>query len=270
MKARCSLISVVVLFAAGVLTTSSYGEFDPETCVGVWLFDEGEGDIAADSSGKGNDGELIGGPAWVDGKFGSALEFDGASSYVSVPDSESLNPTTAITLGAWIYPKGFTDNGNGLLTKEGQYILGLNWPQGGNAQKLNLWLTIGSWILFASEDEVPADSWSHVAVTYDGSAKKLYINGNLVDLGVFNGADRQGEIGTSANDILIAQGNTGVGGQAFKGLIDEIAVFNVALTESDIKDFMTGWSFLLAVTPASKLTTTWAAIRAYHLQFYAQ
>lgn len=262
MKARCLLIGVVVLFAAGVLTASSYGEFDPETCVGVWLFDEGEGDIAADSSGNENNGELMGDPEWVDGKFGNALEFDGASSYVSVPDSESLNPTTAITLGAWIYPKGFTGNGNGILTKEGQYILGLNWPQGGNAEKLNLWLTIGGWILFASDDAVSADSWSHVAVTYDGSTKKLYIDGNLVNSGVFNAADREGEIATSANNILIAQGNTGVGAQAFKGLIDEIAVFNIALTETDIKDFMRGWGFLTAVTPASKLTTTWAAVKA--------
>jgi hypothetical protein len=77
-----------------------------------------------------------------------------------------------------------------------------------------------------------------------------------VDLGVFNGADQQGEIGTSANNILIAQGNTGVGAQAFEGVIDKIAIFNVALTENDIKDFMKGWSSLLAVTPASKLTTT--------------
>ncbi len=254
MKVRYLLIGVVILFATGVLTASSYGEIDPETCVGVWLFDEGEGNTAADSSGNGNDGELMGDPAWVVGKFGNALEFDGAGSYVSVPDSGSLNPTTAITLGAWIYPKGFTGNGNGILTKEGQYILGLNWPQGGNAQKLNLWLTIGAWVLF-SGDEVPADSWSHVAVTYDGSAKEMYINGNLV-----NSEAQEGEIATSANDILIAQGNTGVGAQAFKGLIDELAVFNIALTETDIKDFMMG--FLTAVTPASKLTTTWAAVKA--------
>jgi hypothetical protein len=262
MKARCLSTGLLVLFTTGALTASSYGEFDPETCVGIWLFDESEGDIVADSSGKGNDGQLMGDPAWVDGKFGSALEFDGAGSHVSVPDSESLNPTTAITLAAWIYPKGFTGNGNGLLTKEAQYILGLNWPQGGNAQKLNLWLTIGGWILFASDDEIPADSWSHVAVTYDGSTKKLYIDGNLVNSGVFHAADQQGEIGTSANNILIAQGNTGVGSQAFEGLIDEIAVFNVALTESDIKDFMRGWGFLLAVTPARKLAATWGAVKA--------
>jgi len=253
MKARCLLIGVVVLFAAGVLTASSYGEIDLETCVGIWLFDEGEGNIATDSSGNENDGELMGGAEWVEGKFGNALEFDGANSYVSVPDSESLNPTTAITLGAWIYPEEFTGNGNGILTKEGQYILGLNWPQDGNGQKLNLWLTIGGWILF-SGDAISADSWSHVAVTYDGSTKKMYIDGNLV-----NSVNQEGEIGTSANDILIAQGNTGVGAQAFKGLIDEIAVFNIALTETKIKDFMRG--FLAAVTPASKLTTTWAAVK---------
>ena len=60
MKAKYLSIGVVVLFIAGVLTASSFAELDPETCVGVWLFDEGEGDIAADSSGEGNDA-----PFWV-------------------------------------------------------------------------------------------------------------------------------------------------------------------------------------------------------------
>lgn len=257
MKARYLLIGVVVLFAAGVLTTSSYGEIDLGTVVGVWLFDEGDGDIAEDSSGNENDGELIGGPEWVEGKFGSALEFDGASAHVLVPDSESLHPTAEITLGAWIYPKGFTPNGNGLLTKEGQYILGLNWPQGGNAEKLNLWLTIGGWIFFTSDDPVSADSWNHVVVTYDGSIKKAYIDGDLV-----NSVDQGGEVGISANPILIAQGNTGVGAQAFEGLIDELAIFNVALTDAEVKDFMKGWGSVIAVAPAGKLTTTWAAVKA--------
>jgi len=129
-------------------------------------------------------------------------------------------------------------------------------PQGGNAQKLNLWLTIGGWILFHG-GEVPADSWSHVVVTYDGSTKDMYIDGELV-----SSEDQGGDIAVSANNILIAQGNTGVGAQAFTGLIDEIAIFNVALTEADIKDFMRGWSVLIAVAPAGKLTTTWATVKA--------
>jgi len=255
MKNRSIILALVFIFI-GLFVGSSYAKFDLKNCMGVWLFDEGDGDIAVDSSGNGNDGELMGGPEWVEGKFGNALEFDGASSHVLVPDSESLNPTEAITLGAWIYPKGFTGDGNGLLTKEVQYILGLNWPQGGNAQKLNLWLTIGGWILFHG-GEVPADSWSHVVVTYDGSTKDMYIDGELV-----SSEDQGGDIAVSANNILIAQGNTGVGAQAFTGLIDEIAIFNVALTEADIKDFMRGWSVLIAVAPAGKLTTTWATVKA--------
>ena len=48
-----------------------------EDAIGVWLFDEGKGEVAKDSSANGNDGELIGGPKWVKGKFGQGLEFDG-------------------------------------------------------------------------------------------------------------------------------------------------------------------------------------------------
>jgi len=245
------------LMLVSMFTVIASAKIDPNTIMGMWLFDEGEGVVAKDSSGNGNDGELMGNPAWVEGKFGTALEFDGASSYVSVPDSESLNPTAAITLGAWIYPEGFTANGNGILTKEVQYILGLNWPQGGNEQKLNLWLTIGGWILF-SGDAVSADSWSHVAATYDGSTVKMYIDGNLV-----NSVDQEGEIATSANDILIAQGNTGIGSQAFEGLIDEIAVFNIALSADDVKDLATkGFAGTQAVSKKEKLSVTWGKVKA--------
>ena len=71
-----SLIVLSLMFA-GV----SSAELDPKTVVGMWLFDEGKGDTAVDSSENGNDGELVNGPKWVkDGQFGSALEFDGNES----------------------------------------------------------------------------------------------------------------------------------------------------------------------------------------------
>ena len=86
----------------------------------------------------------------------------------------------------------------------------------------------------------------------------MYINGEPV-----SSEAQQGAIGVSANDILMAQGNTGVGAQAFDGLVDELAVFSVALTEAEIKDFMKGWDFLIAVAPAGKLATTWAGIKLH-------
>jgi hypothetical protein len=221
------------------------------------LFDDGKGDVAMDSSGNKNDGKLTNDPKWVDGKVGKALEFDGANSHVVVTNSDSLNPTDAITLTAWVYPKGFTANGNGILTKDGQYILGVNWPQGGNAEKITQWLNFAAgvgWIIF-SGDAVKQDEWNHIAVTYDGSVRKAYLNGKMV-----NSADQKGALSVTANNVLIAQGNTGVGSQAFKGIIDELALFNVALSDTDIRDSMVG--FFFAVEPSGKLTTTWASVKS--------
>ena len=64
-----------------------------EDAIGVWLFDEGKGEVAKDSSANGNDGELIGGPKWVKGKFGQGLEFDGKGTSV---ETESADKLTAL------------------------------------------------------------------------------------------------------------------------------------------------------------------------------
>ncbi len=77
MKAGCLMIGVVVLFVTGLLTNSSYADISLEDAVGIWLFDEGNGDIAKDSSGNGNEGQIMNAPEWVDGKSGKALRFDG-------------------------------------------------------------------------------------------------------------------------------------------------------------------------------------------------
>ena len=95
---------VVTAGLALTLANVSFAVIDPETAVGIWLFDEGSGGTAMDSSGMGLDAELIDDPAWVDGKFGKGLEFDGASSYVTVPDHE--NPSEALTLSIWVQSTG--------------------------------------------------------------------------------------------------------------------------------------------------------------------
>ena len=59
--------------------------------VALWLFDEGQGDTVKDSSGNDNNG-VIEGAEWTNGKFGSALKFDGETTRVVIPTSDSLNP----------------------------------------------------------------------------------------------------------------------------------------------------------------------------------
>ena len=73
--------------------------------VGHWTFDEGIGTVAADSSGSGNNGALVGPPVWTAGISGSALDFDGVSDRVIIPDSSTLDVTQSITIAAWIMPR---------------------------------------------------------------------------------------------------------------------------------------------------------------------
>ena len=74
-------IAMVVLFAGGILATSGHAEVSMDNVVGLWLFDEEEGDIAIDSSGNGHNGTIKGGPDRIDGKFGGALTFDGLDDF---------------------------------------------------------------------------------------------------------------------------------------------------------------------------------------------
>ncbi len=71
--------------------------------IALWHFDEGTGNTVYDASPNGNNGTLVNGATWTTGRFGSALHFNGENQYVRVPDSESLNPTSAITIELWTY-----------------------------------------------------------------------------------------------------------------------------------------------------------------------
>ncbi len=81
-------MAVRVLSICMIVTLSfvipSYAKIDPKTIVGAWLFDEGQGDSAGDSSGYNRDGNLQGGAKWVEGKFGKALELNGKDAWVDI------------------------------------------------------------------------------------------------------------------------------------------------------------------------------------------
>ena len=90
MKMKYSLIAIGVLFIIGLSVSSTYAKIDPETAVGIWLFEEKKGNEVEDSSGKGHNGMIQGPTKWVEGKFGEALEFAGGNS-VSIPDDDAFN-----------------------------------------------------------------------------------------------------------------------------------------------------------------------------------
>jgi len=110
---RIAVVCISLIVLGLILTGQSIAAVDPATVAGMWLFDDGAGDVAKDSSGNGLDADLIDGPSWVTGKFGGALEFDGGGAHVVVPDHE--NPSEAITVSIWAKSNTETWNVHGWM-----------------------------------------------------------------------------------------------------------------------------------------------------------
>ena len=99
---RLTIICICFIIVSLMIAGQSYAEVESENILGIWLLDEGTGDIAEDSSGNGNDGTLGGGPTWIDGVYGKALDFSGSSSYVDCGNAEMLN-VDVFSVSFWCY-----------------------------------------------------------------------------------------------------------------------------------------------------------------------
>jgi len=97
------MVCLTSLLIAGILGSVCLADSDP---IAYWAFDEGNGKTVKDLSGKNNGGDIMGNIEWEEeGKYGSALNFDGLTGYVNVPDAESLQITDAITIAVWVNPQ---------------------------------------------------------------------------------------------------------------------------------------------------------------------
>lgn len=219
-------------------------------------FDEGSGDVARDLSGNGNDGKLVKNPKWVDGKFGKALEFDG-SNYVEVPDSDSLDMEEEITIAAWIFPKLSGSQWQGVVTKgldaQENYELLIN--TGGFMHTGWLFDTGRVWANRGNAGILSAEEWQHIAVTYKPGEWVSYLNGEVVD----TNTSAKGKMVPDDEPLVV--GDERPMNRLFQGIIDEVALFNRALSQEEIKEIMNGIKALLDVEPQGKLATTWAAVK---------
>ena len=259
-------VKSVVLVCIGILLAGAgfdaSAEIDPDTVVGLWLFDEGNGKVVSDASGNGLDGEFEGKPKWVQGKFGEGLELDGQGAYVKIPDHE--NPQEAITVSIWV--KSLTDTWNQhgfMVEKRPAYIIhpnqgtqNVSWPicNGG------CWNKPGGW----RDGEIgPKDitEWHMYTTTFDSNTGEwfIYIDGkeaSAMDIA-------KNPIDLDPGPVNIGFDDCCGGGRFGEVLIDEVAIFNVALEEADIQKLMKDGLYfaVLAVDPGDKTTTTWADVK---------
>ncbi|MER5625145.1 LamG-like jellyroll fold domain-containing protein [Streptosporangium sp. NPDC002544] len=177
--------------------------------------DEGAGSVVGDASGRGNTGTATL-TTWTDGKYGKAIALNTPSSRVIAQDVSSLRLTSAMTVEAWVNP---TDSGSSqvLVNKGTSYSLAGFRGSSASVHTSTAYQVTGPIL--------PPYTWSHLATTYDGQTLRLYVNGAMV-------ASRpvQGAIMATAAPLAISRGG---------GLVDEVRIYDTALSEAQINADMT-------------------------------
>jgi hypothetical protein len=202
--------------------------------VATYSFNAGSGSTLADLSGNNNNGTISGATWTASGRYGSALSFDGINDWVTVNDSNLLDLTTAMTLEAWVYPTVTLSNWRTIIAKEGlspvlPYFLHAS-SQPSNQPATGV--TIGSTEYSLKGGTRPAnDIWTHLAATYDGAFQRLYVNGIQVA-----SQARTGSMPATTNPLRI--GGNNIWGEYFAGRIDEMRIYNRALTQPEIQTDM--------------------------------
>ena len=249
--------------------------------VGLWRFNDRTGTNVSDSSGFNNNGVLAGEngnvPAWVAGQagFGGALRFtnDGSNhAYVDIPGSSSLmigqTATNSWTITAWAYEDSagtgdfVATYGRVLVLDDGQAFQ-LESGATGDAQLYTWSRANTAWQIgwMAGSPVAPLlDQWVHWAVVYDETNLTIYRNG-----------DQGAQGGTASNAVTAALGYAGYTGaihigselgqpapKTWNGMLDDVAVFNTALTQAEINTVKSGdfSGFVTRVALSVNLTRT--------------
>jgi hypothetical protein len=205
----------------------------PADLIAAYDFDAGSGTSVTDRTGKGHTGTISGATWTTAGRFGNALTFDGANDWVTVADANDLDFTTAMTLEAWVYP---TESGGGswrnVLIKErpsGEvYNLYSNADANTPVAYVVRSTAPGTPLDVSGTSQLPLNAWSHLAVTYDNATLRLFVNG--VEVGTRAVA---GPLLTSTGVLRI--GGNSKWGEYFAGRIDEVRIYNRALTAAEIQ-----------------------------------
>ena len=255
------LAAIAFLFPILVVGTSTAGAAG---LVAAYAFDEGSGTTVTDLSGNGNNGTVANTTWAATGKYGKALNFNGTSALVTVPNAASLQLSTAMTLEAWVNPSTVSSAWRDVIYKgdDNYYLEGTSSNGGAPA----LGGTFGGANANIYGTALTANVWTHLAATYDGATLRLYVNGVQA-----SSLARTGAIATSSNPLQI--GGDSLYGQYFRGLIDEVRIYNRALSVAEIQaDMNTPLGGGADTTPPSVptgLTATAAGSSAINLGWTA-
>ncbi len=232
---------------------------DPEDSLILYMsFDTVDGKTTIDHSKYGNNGEMMGDPKHVAGKFGKALEFNGTTDWIEIPHDDILTVDENVTVMAWIHTERHTGPG-------GQRWQGIV-AKGNAPRSYSFYTESPSECLHLSvggqgsvcNGKVALNEWVHVTGQVEGNTHRYWINGESA--GEFGGKNPPpGKADTS----VVFIGTTAEGaGRRFLGMIDEVRIWNRALSEKEVNEQMEKDHFeLFPVDPRHKVATTWGTIK---------
>lgn len=225
--------------------------------------DEGEGKEAMDISESGFTGTLNGNAKWVEGKFGDALEFNASSDFVELADNKAFHIEDEITQAAWVNLSRLP-SAHAIVfgTRQGGGARHIGFGYGMNpANGIKVW-TNGAGGGFKdindNDTKLETKKWYYLAYTHttaDNGKVKIFVDGKMTfDQDSANpvapaGVTSRVQVGTWA-------------GEAWPGMVDEVRLWNRALSDAEIEESMNlGSDELLSVNPKDKLATSWGSIK---------
>ena len=215
----------------------------PAQLVAAYGFGEASGTSALDKTSNNNDGTLTAGVTrTAAGRFGSAVVFNGTDGIVTIPSAASLNLTSAYTIEAWVSPSA-SGGWRTVVMKDSTaghtYVLysdtGASGPSGHAQTTADRTATGGT--------PLALNTWSHVAAVSDGTTLRVLVNGQQTA-----SVSLLGAVVSSTGPLNI--GGNLVWGEYFSGAIDEVRVYNGALTDAQVQQDM-----ITPVEPAGPDTT---------------
>jgi hypothetical protein len=203
------------------------------TLIARWKLDETEGNSAADSSGNNLIGTLVGDPQRLPsgGKFGGALKLDGVDDYVETNYSTDL---TTWTIAVWVSSPAVPSSEvpTGPVHRNKNYHI--NWNHSFEDFRGAAGVQVASTWYAASFGDLQANTWYHLAATYDGEEFKAYKNGILIT----NNSTPSGDPDSESTTLKL--GRHSLYGDHFAGIIDDVRIYNYALSQTEIAKIFAG------------------------------
>jgi hypothetical protein len=246
-----------ILVLAGLMTSvlGSAWAFETDGLVLYAPMDEDRGNVVADISPTAAEGSLSGDATWTpDGKVGGAVVFAG-DGHVEFVENSALSLTDTLTMMAWILPTASPGDANLFGRRNASNAGGytMQWT----AERVETWVHFGGWTgTRGLQAVVPAiGEWHFVAGGYDGANIFQYVDGQR-DAGIA----ASGNVDEITDVFRIGQAQTGL--VAMPGIIDEVAVYNRALTFEEVEDIRVNGMFAIAVKAQGSAATRWARLKS--------